>query len=121
MTLGQIDEHSELVADWNEYERENTENVELERLRNELKEEKLQSQRYAHMLISERLIHDINKKELEVTLNALHQISDAEWEESMDSQFNDVFTTRTINPVQIANEALALVGQEGEGNQEGSK
>ncbi|OMF17212.1 hypothetical protein BK131_04405 [Paenibacillus amylolyticus] len=48
----------------------------------------------------------------------LHKISDAEWEESMDSHFNDVFTTRTINPAQIANEALDFVGQEGEGNQE---
>ncbi|KAG3043440.1 hypothetical protein PC121_g22545 [Phytophthora cactorum] len=47
----------------------------------------------------------------------LHKISDAEWEESMDSHFNDVFTTRTINPAQIANEALDFVGQEGEGNQ----
>jgi len=57
------------------------------------------------------------RKELEEAHDALHKIADGEWEESMDGQFNDVFTTRTINPAQIANEALALVGQEGEGNQ----
>ncbi|QKS60390.1 hypothetical protein HUB98_26345 [Paenibacillus barcinonensis] len=57
------------------------------------------------------------RKELEEARDALHKIADGEWEESMDSQFNDVFTTRTINPTQIANEALAALGQEGEGNQ----
>jgi hypothetical protein len=57
------------------------------------------------------------RKELEEAHDALHKIAAGEWEESMDNQFNDVFTTRTINPAQIANEALAALGQEGEGNQ----
>ncbi|MGN7308634.1 hypothetical protein ACTHQ2_22070 [Bacillus subtilis] len=38
ITLYSIDEHSDLVAEWTEYERKNTENTELERLRKKLQE-----------------------------------------------------------------------------------
>lgn len=40
VTLNPIDDHSELIADWNEYERDEFESMEVERLHKELEEER---------------------------------------------------------------------------------
>ncbi|WP_339194648.1 hypothetical protein MKY95_23300 [Paenibacillus sp. FSL P4-0176] len=90
VTIYETSDHSDLMAAWDDYEREDTENAELLRLRKELEE--------AHY--------------------ALNAISMGEWACTFDEQGLEVWTTRRINPGRIAREALALVGQEGEGNQE---
>ncbi|PWW37363.1 MULTISPECIES: hypothetical protein [Paenibacillus] len=56
------------------------------------------------------------KRALERANYALNAISMGEWACTFDEQELEVWTTRRINPGRIAREALALVGQEGEGN-----
>lgn len=61
---------------------------------------------------NERLRNDLKKADY-----GLSSILLGEWVCTYDEQGLEVWTTRRINPPQIANEALAL-GQEGEGNQD---
>ncbi|WP_318626911.1 hypothetical protein [Paenibacillus polymyxa] len=49
---------------------------------------------------------------LETATDALNSIINGEWSETIDDQFLEVFTTRRINPPQIADEALLAIGQE---------
>lgn len=44
--------------------------------------------------------------------NALNSIIEGEWEETMDDQFLEVWTTRRINPPAIADEALFCMARE---------
>ncbi|WDM24266.1 hypothetical protein J4I02_03070 [Paenibacillus polymyxa] len=52
------------------------------------------------------------RKALEVATDALNGIINGEWSETIDDQFLEVWTTRRINPSQIADEALLAIGQE---------
>ena len=49
---------------------------------------------------------------LETATDALNSIVNGEWSETIDDQFLEVWTTRRINPSQIADEALLAIGQE---------
>ncbi|MMZ51413.1 hypothetical protein D1872_131510 [compost metagenome] len=49
---------------------------------------------------------------LETATDALNGILNGEWSETIDDQFLEVFTTRRVNPPQIADEALFAIGQE---------
>ncbi|MEK3849893.1 MULTISPECIES: hypothetical protein [Paenibacillus] len=49
---------------------------------------------------------------LETATDALNSIINGEWSETIDDQFLEVWTTRRINPSQIADEALLAIGQE---------
>ncbi|QYK62609.1 hypothetical protein [Paenibacillus sp. S25] len=49
---------------------------------------------------------------LETATDALNGILNGEWSETIDDHFLEVFTTRRVNPPQIANEALFAIGRE---------
>jgi chromosome segregation ATPase len=61
-----------------------------------------------------RVVDENNKlrKVLEVATDALNGILNGEWSETLDDQFLEVFTTRRINPSQIADEALLEINRE---------
>ncbi|WP_274483839.1 hypothetical protein [Paenibacillus polymyxa] len=63
----------------------------------------------AHRVVNE---NSKLRKALEVATDALNGIINGEWSETIDDQFLEVWTTRRINPSQIADEALLAIGQE---------
>ncbi|MGC5773639.1 hypothetical protein [Paenibacillus pabuli] len=119
VSIYETDEHSDLAACWNEYEREDVANAELERLRKELEEYGTLIEQQGKEMIRLQQLANKQGKELEEAQQAMSEPHKRLWFK-LTNERNQYESLLTEN-LRLSKELKRALGQEGEGNHKQTK